>query len=86
MKPDITGDFDHYIITFKYKHTPQVTPQVTLTKLEKKVLNEIKNNVKISRINFLKTWYLLSHGKVHEGQGTQQSQKNHHKPTRIIWR
>ena len=53
VKPDITGDFNNYTITFKYSQppqvTPQVTPQVVLTELEEKVLNEIKNNVKISR-------------------------------------
>lgn len=49
VKPDITGDFDHYTITFKYSQAPQVTPQVVLTELEGKVLNEIKNNLKISR-------------------------------------
>ena len=49
VKPDITGDFDNYTITFKYSQAPQVTPQVMLTELEERVLNDIKNNVKISR-------------------------------------
>ena len=38
-----------FTVTFKRPLTPQVTPQVTLTELEKKVLNEIKKNARISR-------------------------------------
>ena len=38
-----------FTVTFKRPSTPQVTPQVVFTELEKKVLNEIKNNVRISR-------------------------------------
>ena len=38
-----------FTVTFKRPSTPQVTPKVVFTELEKKVLNEIKNNVRISR-------------------------------------
>jgi predicted HTH transcriptional regulator len=38
-----------FTVTFKKPLTPQVTPQVVLTELEERVLNEIKNNVGISR-------------------------------------
>lgn len=57
--PVVSGGVDYYKITFplvkgmetseKIVDTTQVTPQVTLTELESKILSEISNNIKISR-------------------------------------
>ncbi len=42
VKPDITGDFDSYTITFKYSQAPQVTTQETVEKITK-IINENKD-------------------------------------------